>query len=153
MRKTIFQITLTAIFILLLFSCGKQESPVDFAETTVSFSYEIAPIEEEDTTASVTTTISCLAESHPDYDGNIEDFNDESLWEISLIKTSNNPDITGESVNFDIIDGTTAVYTHRFDIKLDDQVRLDVSGKFEVRYASNLKKIYKIIASDNFMIP
>jgi hypothetical protein len=153
MKKEIFHITLRAIFGLLLFSCGKQESPVDFAETSVNFSYSVATSEDDDTIASVTVTINCLAESHPNYDGNIEDFNDESFWKIILLKESNNPDITGEDVTFDITVGTSAVYTHKFDIVIDDIVALEVKGKYEVQYAPNLKKVYKILATDDYNIP
>lgn len=147
------RILLTTLIALLLFSCGTQESPVDFAEVSVEFSYESSPSEETDTISLVTVTITCQATNHPDYNGNIEDFNDNSSWDISLSKTSLFPEITGEDENFETKTGTSAVFTHKFEMVSDDEVILDVIGKLEVQFASNLKKIYPIDESDNFTIP
>jgi len=150
MRKEIIKIAFTGIIAMLFFSCiKKQDFPVDFAVTSVDFSYEISLPQDSDTIRSVTVTINCQAESHPDYGGNIEDYSDKAFWKISLFKTSSYPDITGEEALFDITEGTSAVYTHTFNFVTGDEVTLEAIGKFEVQYASDLKKVYRIISSDN----
>lgn len=149
MRKEIINIALTGIIALLFFSCIKrQEFPVDFAVTSVDFSYEISLPQDSDTIGSATVTINCRAESHPDYGGNIEDYSDKAFWKISLFKTSSYPDITGEETSFGITEGTSAVYTHTFDFVTGDEVSLEAFGKFQVQYASDLKKVYRIICPD-----
>ena len=149
MRKKIFKILLPAVLISLIFSCKKQESPVDFAVTSVEFSYEISPAVEGDTIESATVKLISLAESHPDYDGDIEDYSDKSFWKISLFKTSSFPEITGEEISFNTTEGTSAVYSHTFDFVTGDEITLDVVGKWEVMYASDLKKVYKIARTDS----